>query len=352
MSSGIAFTFLEGVISFVSPCMLPLLPVYVAYFAADDATGREKLARALAFVCGFSLVFIALGVFAGSLGAALAAHRTAVDVACGAMVVVFGLGYLGLFRLPFSGVSGSHKLNGIVPAFLFGFVYSVNLTPCVGAFLGAALMQAASEGGAAKGALLLTAYSCGLGVPFVISAALLGKFGSAFGFIKRHYNVINPVCGALLVLFGAWMAVRLWVGRGEVEDVERVEGVENVERVEGCGSNCSDAQRPNCSDAPISVSGANFEAEVLQAKGTVLVDFWAPWCGPCRMLGPHVAAVAADKTLAVKVCKINVDEAGELAAKYGVNGIPALFLFKDGKVVANAVGYMEKEKLYDFVRGK
>lgn len=329
-------TFLEGVVSFVSPCMLPLLPVYVAYFAADEATGRQKFARALAFVCGFSLIFIALGVFAGTLGAALAAHRTTVDVVCGILVIVFGLGYLGLFRLPFSGVKGTHRLNGIVPAFLFGFVYSVNLTPCVGAFLGAALMQAASEGGAAKGALLLTAYSLGLGVPFVVSAALLGKFGSAFGFVKRHYNVINPVCGGLLVVFGLWMAARPWMK----EKVEKVEEVEEVEEVQGTSSTSSTS----------SVTAANFEAEVLKAEGPVLVDFWAPWCGPCRMLGPHVAAVAEELKGRVKVCKINVDEAQELAMKYGVNGIPALFVFKGGKVVANSVGYVDKAQLFEFVK--
>ena len=147
-------TFLEGVVSFISPCMLPMLPVYVAYFAADGASPSQTFVRALAFVCGFSAVFVALGVFAGTLGAALAAHRTAVSVVCGAMVVAFGLGYLGLFKLPFSGAKGGRKLDGILPAFVFGLVFYVGLTPCVGAFLGAALMQAASEGGAAKGALL------------------------------------------------------------------------------------------------------------------------------------------------------------------------------------------------------
>ena len=337
------FTFLEGVVSFVSPCMLPLLPVYVAYFAADEATGRQKFARALAFVCGFSLIFIALGVFAGTLGAALAAHRTAVDVVCGILVIVFGLGYLGLFRLPFSGVKGTHRLNGIVPAFLFGFVYSVNLTPCVGAFLGAALMQAASEGGAAKGALLLTAYSLGLGVPFVVSAALLGKFGSAFGFVKRHYNVINPVCGGLLVVFGLWMAARPWMAAGGASGASDSSS-------SSLSSTASVSSSSGASSQPVAVTAANFETEVLKAEGPVLVDFWAPWCGPCRMLGPHVAAVAEELKGRVKVCKVNVDEAQELAMRYGVNGIPALFVFKGGKVVGNSVGYVDKAQLLEFVK--
>ena len=337
-------TFLEGVVSFVSPCMLPLLPVYVAYFAADEATGRQKAARALAFVCGFSTIFILLGVFAGTLGAALAAHRTAVNVVCGAMVIVFGLGYLGLFRLPFSGVKGTHRLNGVVPAFLFGFVYSVNLTPCVGAFLGAALMQAASEGGAAKGALLLLAYSLGLGAPFVVSALLLGRFGSAFGFVKRHYNVINPVCGGLLVVFGAWMIAGNWVGAESTRGPS-----DSSDSSASSYSSSSSASRNPGAAREVAVTGANFEAEVLKADRPVLVDFWAPWCGPCRMLAPHVAAVAQATAGRVKVCKVNVDEAQELAMKYGVNGIPALFVFKGGKVVANSVGYVKKDALLKFV---
>ena len=340
-------TFLEGVVSFVSPCMLPLLPVYVAYFAADEATGRQKAARAFAFVCGFSTIFILLGVFAGTLGAALAAHRTAVNVVCGAMVIVFGLGYLGLFRLPFSGVKGTHRLNGVVPAFLFGFVYSVNLTPCVGAFLGAALMQAASEGGAAKGALLLFAYSCGLGVPFVVSALLLGRFGSAFGFVKRHYNVINPVCGGLLVVFGAWMIAGNWVGAESSRSPR--ESSDSRSSSDSSHSRSSSASSDSSAAREVAVTGADFEAEVLKADRPVLVDFWAPWCGPCRMLAPHVAAVAQATAGRVKVCKVNVDEAQELAMKYGVNGIPALFVFKGGKVVASSVGYVDRKKLMKFV---
>ena len=175
-------TFLEGLISFVSPCMLPLLPVYVTYFSAGEAGKADIFLRAFAFMAGFTVVFVALGVFAGSLGAALAAHRTAVNVVCGVLVIVFGLGYLGLFRLPFSGMKSGFTPTGVVSAFVFGLIYSVSLTPCVGAFLGAALMQ----------------------------AVLLNRFKAAFGFIKGRYNIINPLCGALLVLFGVWMVAAPW----------------------------------------------------------------------------------------------------------------------------------------------
>lgn len=327
------WTFLEGVISFVSPCMLPLLPVYVAYFAADGDGPRQKMVRAFAFVCGFSIVFILLGVFAGSLGAALSAHRVAVDTVCGSAVALFGLSYLGLFRLPFSGTTGGRKLQSVPAAFLFGLVYSVNLTPCVGAFLGAALMQAASEGGAWKGASLLAAYSCGLGVPFVASAALLGRFTGAFGFVKRNYRVINPICGGLLVAFGVWMVAQAWMKPSASVKTETPQVVETAET----------------KALEVELTATNFEREVLQSERPVLVDFWAPWCGPCRKLGPLVAEIAREKAAVLKVGKANVDETGELAARYGVNGIPALFVFKGGKIVASSVGYCDKATLLALV---
>ncbi len=336
-------TFLEGFISFVSPCMLPMLPVYVAYFSAGEGGKGVAFARALAFTLGFTVVFVALGVFAGTLGSALAAHRTAVNVVCGLAVVLFGLGYLGLFRLPFSGMGSGRTPTSVFSAFVFGLIYSVSLTPCVGAFLGAALMQAASEGGAVRGATLLLAYSLGLGVPFVVSAVMLDRFRTAFGFIKSRYNIINPICGGLLILFGAWMLAAPWTKAiaGDAKPVPVATGEK--------GASVTVKKQNKEKNMEIELTSANFEAEVLKSDKPVLVDFWAPWCGPCRMLGPIVAEVAKEKAGTLKVCKVNVDEASDLAAKYGINSIPALFLFKDGKVAAQSVGFMQKPDLERFV---
>ncbi len=199
-------TFLEGIISFISPCMLPMLPIYVSYFAGGADKKENILKRAVAFVLGFTVVFSLLGLFAGSLGSFLTKYQTAVNIVTGAVVIIFGLGYLEILNLPFfKGMGNIKMLKGIFGAFLFGMIYSVSLTPCVGAFLGSALMLASGSGTAVKGLTLLLTYSAGLGVPFVVSAVLLDQLSAAFDFIKKHYGTINKICGIFLIIVGVSM---------------------------------------------------------------------------------------------------------------------------------------------------
>ncbi len=209
-------TFMEGIISFISPCMLPMLPLYISYFAGNNGITAENnqktttLSRAFAFVIGFTLVFTLLGVFAGSIGMFLSKYHTFVNIVCGLLIIYFGLSYLNIVHIPFfKGINSKLEVKGLFSAFLFGMIYSVSLTPCVGAFLGSALMLASSTGGAIKGALLLLAYSLGLGIPFLISALLIEQLQSAFTFIKKHYNIINTICGVFLILIGIMMTFGL-----------------------------------------------------------------------------------------------------------------------------------------------
>ncbi len=203
-------TFLEGLISFISPCMLPMLPLYISYFAGGGNQKRKTFINALCFVLGFSLVFSLLGLFAGTLGAFLARYKTLVNIVSGGIVIVLGLSYLDVISLPvFKGMKGGRTISGAFSAVLFGVIYSVSLTPCVGAFLGSALMMAGASATAGEGALLLVFYSLGLGVPFLLAALLLEQLQGAFGFIKRNYRYINRICGIFLVLVGILMATGL-----------------------------------------------------------------------------------------------------------------------------------------------
>ena len=203
-------TFIEGIISFISPCMLPMLPIYISYFAGGSDKKKHIFVRALSFVVGFTVVFCALGVFAGTLGSLLVKFQTIVNIVCGLFVIFFGLTYLEIIPLNiFKGVEGEHEAGSIISAFLFGMIYSVSLTPCVGAFLGSALMIAATSEGALQGLLLLLVYSAGLGIPFVVSAVLIEKLNGIFTFIKKHYKVINMISGIFLIIIGVLMATGL-----------------------------------------------------------------------------------------------------------------------------------------------
>lgn len=202
-------SFLEGIITFVSPCILPMLPVYISYFAGGESGKKQTLKNATGFAIGFTIVFVVLGAFAGVIGSLLQRYETMVNLVTGAVVVVLGLNFIGVLNIGF--LNGSRKANvefqriGFGTSVLFGVVFSVGWTPCVGAFLGSALMMASQKGTVTAGILMLVLYSAGLGIPFIISALLLDRLKETFQIIKKNYRVINLVSGIFLVIVGIMM---------------------------------------------------------------------------------------------------------------------------------------------------
>ena len=207
-------SFLEGIITFISPCLLPMLPIYASYFAGgeEQRSTAKTLKNALGFVLGFTVVFVSLGALAGTLGSFLLKYATVVNIVTGLVVVFFGLYFLGMFKLPiFRGINNpmAGKPLGFFSDALFGIIFSVGWKPCVGAFLGSALALASQQGQVLTGVLMLLVYSLGLGIPFVASALLIDKLKGAFAVIKRHYKVINTVCGIFLIAVGVLMMTGL-----------------------------------------------------------------------------------------------------------------------------------------------
>ena len=203
-------SFLEGIITFISPCLLPMLPIYISYFAGGgERTVRKTLTNAVGFVLGFSIVFVAMGALAGTLGSFLTRYQTWVNVIGGAIVILFGLSHMGFLHLNLfkgSGRSVDKDNMGFWQALVFGIVFSVGWTPCVGVFLGSALMLASQQGHVLEGMAMLLCYSLGLGLPFLMSAVLIDKLKSAFNWIKAHYDLVNKISGGALVLVGILMA--------------------------------------------------------------------------------------------------------------------------------------------------
>lgn len=202
-------SFLEGIITFISPCLLPMLPIYVSYFAGGSERSTAKtLKNSLGFVSGFTVVFVLMGALAGTIGSFLKEYQTAVNIVSGLVVIFFGLNYLGVLKLNiFKGIKNpmAGKELGFFSSLLFGIIFSVGWTPCVGAFLGSALMLASQQGQTVTGIIMLLCYSLGLGIPFVASALLIDKLKSAFTFIKKNYKTINIICGCLLIIVGIAM---------------------------------------------------------------------------------------------------------------------------------------------------
>lgn len=201
--------FLEGIITFISPCLLPMLPVYISYFAGGEDDQRKTLRNAFGFVLGFTIVFVSLGAFAGSVGSLLMEHKTVVNIVSGLIVMILGLNFMGVFRIRILNTTKKLDVNirntGFLRTVLFGIVFSIGWTPCVGAFLGSALMLASQRGSSLQGILMLVLYSAGLGIPFIVSAILIDKLKGTFQFIKTHYKIINFMAGAFLVLTGFLM---------------------------------------------------------------------------------------------------------------------------------------------------
>jgi cytochrome c-type biogenesis protein len=208
--SALGLAFVAGLLSFISPCVLPLLPVYLSFISGvgvEQLTGhrRRLLLTSLVFVAGFALVFMLMGAGAGGIGHLLVRHRRELTIAAGAFIAFSGLVVAGVIRLPRPVMRVSPTRRGAGGAFVTGMALAVGWTPCVGYVLGAILSMAASSRSAVSGSLLLLVYSVGLGLPFVLAAVAFDWVTARLGAVKRHYRGIQIAAGVLLVAFGVLM---------------------------------------------------------------------------------------------------------------------------------------------------
>jgi cytochrome c-type biogenesis protein len=215
--------FAAGLLSFISPCVLPLIPGYISFVsgvtledlraadgnASTPASGRTRrrlVISSMAFIAGFSVVFITLGASATALGQALAAHLVVLGRIAGTAIILFGLHVMGVLRLPWldtqARLEQPGKPAGLTGAFLVGVAFAFGWTPCIGPILAAILALAATERSVWQGVRLLAVYSIGLGIPFLITSLAINRFFAAFGAVRRHYRAIELTAGALLISIG------------------------------------------------------------------------------------------------------------------------------------------------------
>ena len=206
------FTFIEGIASFVSPCLLPMIPIYISYFAGKD---EEKTSKALinscGFVLGFTTIFIVLAIFASKLGIILSENIKYIKIVFGIIIIILGLNYMDILNIKFLNKTSFKKFDNknlnFIKAFAFGCLFSISWTPCIGTFLSSALLMVAKQQEMAKGILLMLVYSIGLGIPFIISTLLIEKLKEVFNFIKKNYNIVKKISGAILILMGFYMFI-------------------------------------------------------------------------------------------------------------------------------------------------
>jgi cytochrome c-type biogenesis protein len=221
---------IAGVISFLSPCVLPLVPPYLIYLtgatiehvANDEAAApkRAVMLSALLFVLGFSTVFVALGATASLIGGLIRAWSAQLSIAAGIVIILMGLHFLGFTRIGFlmrEGRLSIAKPVGLWGAYVMGLAFAFGWTPCIGPILAAILSMAAAEATVAKGAGMLAVYSAGLGIPFLAAAFMIEQFSSLFARMKRHLASVERAMGVLMVitgigfLTGSVSAISVWL---------------------------------------------------------------------------------------------------------------------------------------------
>ncbi|MCL1985840.1 MAG: redoxin family protein [Betaproteobacteria bacterium] len=366
--------FWAGLLSFFSPCVLPLLPVYLGYLSANGASvdmsnRTTSHIKALAFISGVSVSFFLLGFGAGAVGHFISSHT--LFLVCGAIVVLFGFHQTGLISIPYLDRDKRVSMrfnprNGPGGAFLLGFLFSFGWTPCVGPVLGAVLGISSQQGNALAGGWLLLVYSLGLSLPFLAfafgSQHLLGKVKGMY----PHFGKIRLAGGILIMLMG------IWIIYNQVSLMRAENGMHSAE------------------DAYSSVSGQVYErplpgldrepVSLAQFQGKkVYIKFWATWCPLCLAGLEDFTALAGQLSSSTDIAVISIvtpglngevskqdfsdwaraqnlsfpiyfDESGAVTREFGIRAYPAaVYLSKTGAVMKKTVGDEPPEQIMAYL---
>ena len=204
------FTFLEGIASFISPCVLPMLPIYISYFAGkEDSKTSRALLNSIGFVIGNTIIFILFAIIASYAGALALGIQKYIKILFGVVIIILGLNYMGILKIKF--LNKEIRINKKIDDFtffktiLFGMMFSISWTPCIGSFLGSALLLIANKQNILQGILLMLVYSIGFGIPFIISAVLIEKLKNFYNLIKKNYKTIKIISGIILIVMGVYV---------------------------------------------------------------------------------------------------------------------------------------------------
>jgi cytochrome c-type biogenesis protein len=329
----ILIAFAGGLLSFLSPCVLPLVPGYISLMSGvsidhlkaegQSSSRRAVMANSLAFNAGLSVIFLALGGTAGLVGAAII-NNVWVRVIGGLVIIIFGLHLIGLLKIKYlykdTRQFSNEKPRGMLGSLTLGIAFAAGWTPCIGPILGGIIGLAATSGGWKGGLLLSAFYSAGLAVPFLLTGLGINQFLSFYSKFRRHLHKVEVVSGVILILIG----ILVMSNRVTMLSSSWLAGIlPNLEsRLHLRGGNPTPTIAQNKTFAPApdvqftKLDGAPFKLKDLKGR-VVLLNFWATWCIPCRSEIPSLSAMQKDlDARGLSVVGVSYDDTADLIQRF------------------------------------
>lgn len=328
----ILIAFAGGLLSFLSPCVLPLVPGYISlmsgvsvdHLTSDGASSRRAvIANSLAFNAGLSVIFLALGGTAGLLGAAIV-NNVWVRIIGGLVIIVFGLHLIGLLKIKYlyrdTRQFSSEKPRGIFGSLMLGIAFAAGWTPCIGPILGGIIGLAATSGGWKGGLILSAFYSAGLAVPFLITGLGINQFLGFYGKFRRHLHKVEVVSGIILILIGILVMSNRVTLLASSRLAAWLPNWESRLKLREGNSQPKTASSDKAQKAPdvqfTKLDGSALRLSDLRGR-VVLLNFWATWCIPCRSEIPTLSAMQKDlESRGLTVIGVSYDDTADLVHSF------------------------------------
>jgi cytochrome c-type biogenesis protein len=328
----IVVAFVAGMLSFLSPCVLPLVPGYISLMSgvsidnlkSGGASGsrRAVILNSLAFNAGLSVIFLALGGTAGLLGSAIFAN-TWVRVIAGLVIIIFGLHLIGLLKIKYlyrdTRQFSSEKPQGILGSLTLGIAFAAGWTPCIGPILGGIIGLAATTGGWKNGLLLSAFYSAGLAVPFLVTGLTINKFLNFYSKFRKHLHKVEVVSGVILILIGVLVMSNRVTLLSSSWLASVMPNLESKLKLRGSAPT-PNPQGQTYTPAPdvqfTKLDGSPFRLQELRGR-VVVLNFWATWCVPCRSEIPSLSAMQKDlDAQGLSIIGVSYDDTADLIQEF------------------------------------
>jgi len=328
----IGISFLAGILSFLSPCVLPLVPGYISLISGVSVDSlkegvnsrRAVIMNSLAFNVGLSIIFVALGTTAGLVGAAILSNPW-VRIIGGVVIIAFGLQLIGLLKIKAlyrdTRMFSNDEPRGLLGSLTLGFAFAAGWTPCIGPILGGIIGLAATSGGWRSGLILSSFYSAGLAVPFLVTGIGINKFLTFYGNFRKHLHKVEVISGIVLIAIGllvmtnrvtilasSWLASVL----PNLESRLKIENTSAPAKPVTASANAQPA--PDVQFAKL--EGGNLKLSELRGR-VVVLNFWATWCIPCRSEIPALSAMGKSfEGAGLTVVGVSYDDTAEMVQEF------------------------------------